>query len=124
MITTYITDTEAKIRLNRITDKGLLDLFLQIKILQPCINIEARKVTSKNGLFRGSNNRVVYSLYYDLLREVDDSDTTKGREYQCVNFPQENSTGINLSASKSYVMTYLNGILNGYTAASKNTTMT
>lgn len=103
MICTYLTESEFE-RWTKVSDKELDEIFQEVRtIFGNNYFISERKYTTKRW-FRKPVEKTLYSLYV----------ITHKPEVQEINFCQEWEYSINTSVPRSYMITYLLGMLAGH----------
>lgn len=101
MICTWLNEQEFE-KYKQVSDKDVNDLLRDIRAIDDRFYINEVKV-SMNRLFRKPVVKSYYTLYICL----------GGMDVQAINFCQEHTWSINTSVSKSYMVTYLLGVLHG-----------
>jgi hypothetical protein len=107
-IFTYYRDEEIE-KLLKTSDPDINELLdeLNSKIKYPYF-IQEREVHPKRGFFTSWFTRAKPFKVYSLYAKIDSS-----MEVQAINFCQEHDWSLNMSVRKSYIVTYLLGILCG-----------
>lgn len=115
MMTTYIDGSELN-KYCSVEDKDLNDLLQEVRKLTDN-KIFLRKVTrTENPLFR----KKVVHVYYELLSTIS-AFSPNTNEVMVINFCQDWEWSINSIVKKSYIVTYLLGMLSGYAYATEKT---
>lgn len=100
-ITTYLSEHE-KTTFRTIADKDILELIEEVEQKTGVRYLIQEYSREKRQWFRKSQIKKVYTMYADM-----------GHEAQVLNFAQDHDWSINTCVTKSYVITFLLGILNG-----------
>jgi hypothetical protein len=109
-ICTYITDSE-KEQWTSVSDKEINRLLQEVRQIDPKCLIQERECTIKR-MFRRPKTLRLYTVY----------NYVSYGEAQIINFCQEHTWSLNTAVSRSYVITYLYGILSGIHVATHKTT--
>lgn len=102
MIVTYLTDYERELYAS-VPDKELNEYLQEVRKKFDNKYLLQEYVVKTKQLFRKEKQRVFYTLYFG-----------SGVEVQIINFASDGEGSINTGVTKSYLITYFLGLLNGF----------